>query len=107
MSGGWMAKARLVSAAPTGAPGWSCAPVLREVGFEVVEVSSGAEALQLAAEHPDLILLDAGLPDLDGFEVARRLKADPRTAAIPLLLVAGPDVTSDRTRALEAGVDGY
>jgi len=103
-----MAKARLVSAAPSGAQRWSCAPVLREVGFDVIEVASAAEALRLAAEQPDLILLDASLPDLDGFEVARRLKADSRTASIPLLLVAGPEtVPATRARALEAGADGY
>jgi signal transduction histidine kinase/DNA-binding response OmpR family regulator len=103
-----MAKARLVSAAPSGGPRSSSVPVLREVGFDVTEVSTGAEALRLAAEQPDLILLDASLPDLDGFEVARRLKADPRTAAIPLLLLAGPEaVYSSRARALEAGADGY
>jgi signal transduction histidine kinase/DNA-binding response OmpR family regulator len=103
-----MAKVRLLSAAPSGAPRSSCAPVLREVGFDVVEVASAAEALRLAAEEPDLILLDASLPDLNGFEVARRLKADPRTASIPLLLVAGPEAAhASRARALEAGADGY
>jgi signal transduction histidine kinase/DNA-binding response OmpR family regulator len=78
------------------------------VGFEVVEVASGAEALRLAAEQPDLILLEGSLPDLDGVEVARRLKAEPRTAAIPLLLLAGPEgVSASRAQALEAGADGY
>src|SRR3954447_6058730 len=82
--------------------------ILRQAGFEVREARNGREALALAAEQPDLILLDVNLPDLDGFEVGARLKADPATAPIPLVYLSGAFVTSeDRVRGLECGADGY
>src|SRR5437867_5995851 len=63
--------------------------ILRCAGFEVREAATGADALRGAAEHPDLIILDIQLPDIDGFEVCRRLKADPATATIPVLHLSG------------------
>jgi PAS domain S-box-containing protein len=81
---------------------------LREAGFEVREAGTGAEALRLAAAGPDLVLLDVNLPDLDGFEVCRRLKADPATAAIPVLHVSGAKVGGlDKAQGLDGGADGY
>jgi PAS domain S-box-containing protein len=82
--------------------------ILRCAGFEVREAATGAEALRLAAEHPDLILLDIQLPDIDGFEVCRQLKADAATAAIPVLHLSGTcrDV-EDRIRGLLNGAEGY
>src|SRR5579884_2214917 len=81
---------------------------LRKAGFTVVEAATGAEALRLAADRPDLILLDVNLPDLDGFEVCRRLKADPATAAIPILQTSAQRVgPEDRVQGLEGGADGY
>ena len=60
--------------------------------YEVRLAASGAEGLALAASHaPALILLDVVMPDLDGYEVLRRLKADDRTTAIPVLLITGLD----------------
>src|SRR5262249_48329409 len=58
---------------------------LQRAGFTVREASTGQEALALARENPDLILLDVQLPDITGFEVCQRLKADPATAPIPVL----------------------
>ena len=58
--------------------------ILHEAGFEVVEAGTGKEALALAADLPDLILLDINLPDMSGLEVCRKLRADPTTAAIPI-----------------------
>jgi DNA-binding response OmpR family regulator len=81
---------------------------LRQAGFLVREAATGADALRLAAEKPDLILLDVGLPDLSGFEVCRRLKADPATAPIPVLHFSGVARTSaERTQGLQGGADGY
>ena len=82
--------------------------LLRNAGFDVIEAANGAQALERALERPDLIILDVGLPDIDGIEVCRRLKADPRTAVLPVLQVSASFVnSSDRTRALEGGADNF
>lgn len=82
--------------------------ILERAGFAVEEAASGATALALAARGPDLVLLDIHLPDMDGYEVCRRLKGDPATGTIPVLHVSGLYRTSeDRTRGLESGSDGY
>jgi signal transduction histidine kinase len=81
---------------------------LRRAGYTVREAGTGQEALALARENPDLILLDVQLPDVTGFEVCQRLKADPATAPIPVLQVSASYVTSeDRVQGLEGGADGY
>jgi two-component system, sensor histidine kinase and response regulator len=59
---------------------------LEEAGMRPIAVRTGTEALEKAKDRPDLILLDVHLPDLDGFEVCRRLKADPATADIPIVM---------------------
>ncbi|MFH1466546.1 MAG: response regulator [Pseudomonadota bacterium] len=81
---------------------------LRAAGYRVIETATGAGALALAAQIPDGIVLDVKLPDLSGFEVCRRLRAEPRTAAIPVLHLSGafPDEAS-RIAGLESGADGY
>jgi PAS domain S-box-containing protein len=82
--------------------------LLTRSGFLVRETGSGREALAAAAEHPDLILLDVQLPDLDGFEVCRRLRANPRTATIPVVQISGEYRSSqDRVHGLEYGADSY
>jgi PAS domain S-box-containing protein len=82
--------------------------VLRAEGFTVKEAATGREALRLAAEQPDVIILDIRLPDLDGHEVCRRIRGDPATAAIPVLELSGHFVTrQDEVRALEGGADAY
>jgi PAS domain S-box-containing protein len=82
--------------------------ILRHAGFQTREATTGADALRLAAEKPDLIILDVSLPDIDGFEVCRRIKAHPATAAIPVLHMSAVFVRSeDRTHGLEGGADGY
>jgi CheY-like chemotaxis protein len=60
---------------------------LREGGFDVLEAASGQEGLDLAHKHPDLIVLDIGLPDLDGVEVYRRLQESPDTTSIPVVFL--------------------
>jgi signal transduction histidine kinase len=81
---------------------------LRGAGYEVREASSGHEALALAREAPCLIILDTTLPDVDGSEVCRRLKADPHTAAIPVLQTSATDVpAAGRAVGLDSGADGY
>jgi PAS domain S-box-containing protein len=81
---------------------------LRHAGFEVVEAVNGTQALALAAEGPDLVLLDINLPDIDGFEVCRRLKGSPATAVIPIVhLSAAHREIDDRVQGLEGGADAY
>ncbi|MBD2125798.1 response regulator [Microcoleus sp. ZQ-A2] len=83
--------------------------MLRRVGFNVIEAATGEAALELVAQaKPDLIILDVKLPDLNGFEVCRRLKANPATAFIPVLHLSASFVESrDKAQGLDSGADGY
>ena len=74
---------------------WVVAYWLRKAGHTPIVAATGAAALLAAGAHPDLILLDLGLPDLPGAEVLRRLKAQPETARIPVVIVSGqPDAAA-------------
>lgn len=76
--------------------------------FDVLTASNGMDALRIAqAEQPDLVLLDVMMPQMDGFEVCRRLKADPRTTAIPVVMVTALSDVADRLRGLEVGADEF
>ncbi len=80
---------------------------LRRAGHTVTEVSTGEEGLSAAAAA-ELVLLDVNLPDISGFEVCRRIKADPRTAAIPVIQVSATAVeVADRAHGLTQGADAY
>jgi signal transduction histidine kinase len=83
--------------------------ILRRAGFDVAEAASGAEGLAcVSAVQPALVLLDVNLPDISGHEVCRRLKADPATAATPVIqLTATATATTERVTGLEAGADAY
>lgn len=83
--------------------------MLKAAGFDVLEGATGAEALQMTFVHrPDLVLLDVRLPDIDGFEVCRRLKLDPRMRHIPVLQVSATYVGMEhRIQGLEIGADAY
>jgi len=77
-------------------------------GFEVVEASNGAEALQRAIETaPDIILMDLSLPVMDGWEATRRLKADQKTAAIPVVALTGHALAGISEGAKRAGCDAF
>lgn len=81
---------------------------LNRQGYDVVTAANGAEALEAAAnEKPDLILLDLMLPSIDGTEVARRLKADPRTAGVPLIMLTAKGEETDVVVGLALGADDY
>ncbi len=87
---------------------YSLSRALREGGYHVIEARNGTEALALADQIPDLITLDIHLPDVDGFEVCRRLKGNPLTAHIPVLHISATLVDSEyRVRGLEGGADAY
>ena len=76
--------------------------------FDVLRAYSGQEALDIIQrEHPDIVLLDVMMPGMDGFEVCRRIKADPTTTHIPVVMVTALDQPSDRVAGLEAGADDF
>src|SRR5919205_3779321 len=81
--------------------------VLSPRGYSVVSAASGAEALRaVAQERPDLVLLDIVLPDLDGYEVCRRLRADAETCLLPVVMITASG-EQQKLRALEAGADDF
>lgn len=76
--------------------------------FEVVTAYSGMEALgKIEASDPDIVLLDVMMPGMDGFEVCRRIKTNPKTAHIPVVMVTALDQPSDRVAGLDAGADDF
>ncbi len=76
--------------------------------FDVLTADSGAKALELVtSELPDIVLLDVMMPEMDGFEVCKRLKSDPKTAHIPVVMVTALSDVSDRVTGLEAGADDF
>jgi len=83
--------------------------MLRNAGFNVAEAATGEAALQSVAQaRPDLIILDVQLPDINGFEISQRLKTNPTTASIPILLLSASLVESKyKAQGLESGADGY
>lgn len=81
---------------------------LRHAGFRVIEAVDGVSALEAArVEQPDVVVLDAGMPGLDGFSVARSLRADPTMRRILILMVTAHALPEDRVRAVDAGVDMF
>jgi putative two-component system response regulator len=84
------------------------ADLLEPEGYELVTARDGQEALERAFAHPpDLVLMDVQMPKVDGFEACRRLKADPRTHLVPVVLVTGRDGREDRIAGIAAGCDDF
>ncbi len=86
--------------------------LLRDVlglkGYETLEATSGEEAVLLAAERvPALVLMDVQLPGIDGLEALARLRADERTASVPVLALTAQAMQGDRERFRDAGFDDY
>src|SRR6478736_6054225 len=76
--------------------------------FDVRTATNGAEALDVCSRAEcDIILLDVMMPDMDGFEVCRRLKSNPATHFIPVVIITALDSPADRVRGLEAGADDF
>jgi CheY-like chemotaxis protein len=81
---------------------------LRRRGYEVILASDGPTGLSRAeSDTPDLILMDLGLPDVDGWECTRRLKANPATREIPIIALSAHAMARDRQKALEVGCDDF
>jgi len=77
-------------------------------GYELIEATTGEEGLEVAArERPDLILMDIQLPGIDGYEVTRRIKANPKLSKIPIIAVTSYALSGDDKKAFAAGCDGY
>ena len=82
--------------------------VLEAKGYRLLEAATGGRAVELATEHrPRLVLMDIQLPDVDGVEALARLRADDRTASIPVVALTAQAMSGDRERFLAAGFDGY
>ena len=81
---------------------------LTRAGFGVVIATDGTQGVAMAtSEQPDLILMDLTLPDIDGWEATRRLKADPATKHIPVVALTANAMEGDREKALAAGCDDF
>ena len=81
---------------------------LERRGYSVIIATDGRAGVTMAQEeHPDLILMDLNLPDVDGWEATRMIKASAQTAAIPVIALTAHAITGDEQRALQAGCDDY
>lgn len=100
---------RLLVIDDTGANRYAVSRHLKANGYDVIEAATGLAGLDLALqEQPDLIVLDIRLPDISGFDVARRLRADERTADIPILHISASFTDAgSKVRGLDNGADGY
>jgi CheY-like chemotaxis protein len=82
--------------------------MLERRGYEVIQAWDGHQGIEAAVRAiPDLILLDIQLPEMDGYEVASALKANPRLAMVPIVAVTSYAMAGDRERILAAGCNGY
>jgi CheY-like chemotaxis protein len=82
--------------------------MLERFGHQALRAHNGKEGVEIARDEiPDLILADLSMPEMDGWEAARRLKADPATQHIPIIALTAHALPGDRQRALEAGCDAY
>jgi DNA-binding response OmpR family regulator len=82
--------------------------LLSKQGFEVLTAENGDKAIQqLKVMHPDVILMDVMMPDMDGFSVCREIKANPVTAGIPIVMLTALDNPENKVKGLEGGADDY
>ena len=81
---------------------------LKRRGYEVAIATDGRAGVETARKlRPDLVLMDMSLPEIDGWEATRQLKADPETAGIPIIALTAHAMAGDREKAMEAGCDDY
>ena len=81
---------------------------LEKEGFDVIAASDGQSGLEVASRHaPDLVVLDLMMPGIDGLQICQRLRADPRTARMPVIMLTAKATEADRIVGLELGADDY
>lgn len=84
------------------------ATILQHHGYRVLQAADGPEGVRLAREgRPDVVLMDVGLPRMDGWTAVARLREDPATAAVPVLMFTARGLEADRARARRLGCAGY
>jgi two-component system cell cycle response regulator DivK len=82
--------------------------LLRAKGYTTLEATTGEKGVELALAHkPDLVLMDIQMPDINGIEAFGRIRADPRTAAVPVVAFTASVTPTDRNRITEAGFNGF
>jgi CheY-like chemotaxis protein len=82
--------------------------LLERAGYQVLFAATGLEGIEVARrEQPDLILMDLSMPEMDGWDATKRLKADILTSHIPILALTAHTLPGDRKRAIDAGCNGY
>jgi len=82
--------------------------MLQKLGYVILEAADAMSGLRMIEENElDLILVDVNLPDIDGLELTRQLKADPKTTNIPIIALTANAMHGDREKCLDAGCDGY
>ena len=82
--------------------------ILERAGYDVFLAVNGRDGVDAARlQQPDMILMDLGMPEMDGWDAAEKIKSDPATKLIPLYALSAYTLPSDRKRALDAGCDGY
>jgi two-component system cell cycle response regulator DivK len=82
--------------------------LLSSVGYELIEAVDGVQGVALAQkERPDLILMDIQLPEIDGYEATRRIRAIPELAKVPIIAVTSYALSGDEAKTRAAGCDGY
>jgi two-component system, NarL family, sensor histidine kinase UhpB len=101
-------RARILCVDDTEAQRYAVSRILRSAGFDVLEASTGEQALEMMGSRPDLVVLDVNLPDISGLEVCRLIKARETSVRIPILQVSATQVnTRARVEGLEGGADAY
>ena len=84
------------------------ADLLAFKGYQVVTAASGAEGLaKIESEHPDLVLLDVMMPGMNGYEVCQKIRANPATGMLPVVMVTALDPVQERVKGIEAGADDF
>lgn len=82
--------------------------VMLEAGFEIIKASDGCEAVKCSQENkPDLVVLDIVMPKMNGFEVVRELRSNPKTEKVPVILCSQKNTEIDRVWGMEQGADAY
>ncbi len=81
---------------------------LKREGYEVLTAGNGLEGLnRINRDHPDLVILDVMLPGIDGYEIARRIRSQPETEKLPILMLSGKVRAEDKTTGLQVGANDY